>query len=165
MQYRRVIVEGSTYFFTVNLANRSRPLLTDHINDLRHSIRYVRDAHPFHIIAMVVLPEHLHAIWQLPEGDGDFSTRWSLIKAGFSRSIRREEIITLSRARKRERGVWQRRFWEHQIRDEADLKAHIDYIHYNPVKHNLVSHVLDWRHSSFHRFVRHGILPANWAGG
>jgi putative transposase len=100
----------------------------------------------------------------LPEGDADFSTRWSLIKAGFSRGLPAAEPLSASRARKRERGVWQRRYWEHTIRDEDDFARHADYIHFNPVKHRLVRRVRDWPFSYFHRMVRLAIYPADWAG-
>ncbi|MDD2720709.1 MAG: transposase [Gallionella sp.] len=160
--YTRAFAPGGTFFFTVNLADRSATLLTDHIDALRASVRRVREAHPFHIDAMVVLPEHLHAIWTLPEGDTDYPTRWALIKAGFSRQLDKIERINASRKRKGERGIWQRRYWEHQIRDANDYARHVDYIHYNPVKHGYVYAPRDWPHSSFHRFVREGILPEDW---
>ena len=161
--YTRAFAPGGTFFFTVNLADRSTTLLTDHIEALRDSVRRVRETHPFYIDAMVVLPEHLHAIWTLPEGDTDYPTRWALIKMGFSRRLARVERINASRKRKGERGIWQRRYWEHQIRDEDDFARHVDYIHCNPVKHGYVSAPRDWPHSSFHRYVRDGILPADWA--
>ncbi len=113
---------------------------------------------------MVVLPDHLHAIWALPPGDADYPLRWALIKSTFSRSLPKTEFIRDSRLAKRERGIWQRRYWEHQIRDEADLQAHVDYLHFNPVKHGYVRCVADWPFSSFHRYVRQGLLPADWAG-
>ncbi|MFZ2752873.1 MAG: transposase [Lysobacteraceae bacterium] len=162
--YRRMWVPGGTYFFTVNLADRSRCLLVERIDALRTSIRTVRRDHPFETVAWVVLPEHLHAIWTLPGEDRDFATRWMLIKQKFSRRVPTGERVSTSRARKTERGIWQRRYWEHLIRDERDLRNHIDYIHFNPVKHRYVSQVRDWPHSSFHRFVREGVLPANWSG-
>ncbi len=115
--YTRAFTPGGTFFFTANLADRSAMLLTDHINELRESVRQVRDSHPFYIAAMVVLPEHLHAIWTLPAGDADYPARWALIKAGFSRKLPRTERIGESRRKKGERGVWQRRYWEHQIRE------------------------------------------------
>jgi putative transposase len=165
MRYRRAWVPGGTYFFTVTLADRSQALLTEHIEALRHAVRGVRACHPFEILAMVVLPEHLHCIWQLPDGDQDYPTRWALLKPAFSRQITREdERISQSRQRKRERGIWQRRYWEHCIRDADDLQRHIDYIHYNPVKHGHVQRPIDWPYSSIHRYVRHGLLPADWAG-
>ena len=113
----------------------------------------------------MVLPDHLHAIWTLPEGDADFSTRWRLIKSNFSRDLPRSERISTSRAAKSERGIWQRRYWEHQIRDEEDLARHVDYIHFNPVKHGLVARARDWPHSSFHRLVAAGLLHPDWGIG
>jgi putative transposase len=111
---------------------------------------------------MVVLPEHLHAIWKLPEGDADYPMRWSLLKSGFSRGLEKTELIRASRLNKRERGIWQRRYWEHQIRDEWDFEKHADYIHYNPVKHGYVKRPVDWPFSTFHRYVQTGVLPEHW---
>lgn len=158
-------VPGGTYFFTVNLADRRQSLLTDNIELLRMAFRCARYRHPFTIDAIVVLPEHLHAIWTLPYGDGDFATRWRLIKTTFSRGLRRPEPVSASRSRKHERGIWQRRYWEHTIRDESDLARHIDYVHFNPVKHGYAEHVQDWPFSSFRRMVRLGFYPADWASG
>jgi REP-associated tyrosine transposase len=163
--YRRNIVPGATYFFTVNLADRRSRLLVDEIEALRVAFRATRLRHPFALDAIVVLPDHLHAIWTLPPGDGDFPTRWNLIKGAFSRGLPRGEPLSTSRASRRERGVWQRRYWEHTIRDDDDFARHVDYIHFNPVKHGYVEHVADWPHSSFHRFVRRGLYPGNWAAG
>ena len=162
--YRRYRIDGGTYFFTVNLAERQRSLLTERIDTLREAFREVKNAHPFVIDAVVILPEHLHTIWTLPQGDNDFSLRWRQIKSAFSRAIEKDERISNSRLRKQERGVWQRRFWEHAIRDEEDFNRHIDYIHINPVKHGYVQRAVDWQFSSFHRYVKLGILPADWAG-
>ena len=162
--YRRYRIDGGTYFFTVNLAERQRSLLTERIDTLREAFREVKNAHPFVIDAVVILPEHLHTIWTLPQGDNDFSLRWRQIKSAFSRAIEKDERISNSRLRKQERGVWQRRFWEHAIRDEEDFNRHIDYIHINPVKHGYVQRAVDWHFSSFHRYVKLGILPADWAG-
>ena len=128
-------VPGGTYFFTVNLADRSSRLLVDRIDALHASVREVRRTRPFENVAWVVLPEHLHAIWRLPAGDADFATRWMRIKQSFSCRIPRGERVSASRLRKGERGLWQRRDWEHSIRDDDDLRHHIDYIHFNPVKH------------------------------
>jgi putative transposase len=122
----------------------------------------VRKAHPYALLAMVVLPEHLHSIWRLPAGDANFALRWALIKGGFSRSLPRNEIISASRQGKRERGIWQRRYWEHHIRDEIDLERHIDYIHYNPVKHGWVKQPTDWPHSTLHAYIERGIVAADW---
>jgi putative transposase len=163
MRYRRVKIGGGTYFFTVNLAERERSLLVDHINHLRSVMRLVKSRHPFDINAIVILPDHLHALWTLPEGDSDYSTRWALIKAGFSRGLDREERIRQSRRRKGERGIWQRRFWEHTLRNERDFERHVDYIHYNPVKHGWVNRVSDWPYSSFHRFAGMGVYSFDWA--
>jgi len=164
MRYRRVDVAGGTYFFTVNLADRKRNLLVAHVDVLREVVRAVQAAHPFHIDAMVILPDHLHALWTLPANDAEYPMRWMLIKSGFSRQIAGGERIGPSRRRKGERGIWQRRYWEHCIRDDRDFARHVDYIHYNPVKHRHVRRVADWPWSSFHRYVRQGLLPADWAG-
>jgi len=162
--YRRCRVPGGTVFFTVTLADRRRRLLTDHIDTLRQAFRDVRQAHPFTIRASVVLPEHIHCLWELPAGDADYSTRWRQIKSAFSKALPRDERISASRARKSERGIWQRRFWEHSVRDDADYAAHFDYIHYNPVKHGWVRRVQDWPYSSFHRYVALGVYPLDWGG-
>jgi putative transposase len=164
MQYRRALTSGASYFFTVNLADRQQCFLVDYIEQLRMSVRKVKQSHAFTIDAMVILPDHLHAIWTLPEFDSDYSKRWSRIKANFSRSLPVNETISLSRSKKCERGIWQRRFWEHLIRDENDFNGHVDYIHINPVKHGYVSQCLDWPYSSFHRYVREGLLQPDWAG-
>jgi REP-associated tyrosine transposase len=162
--YRRNFIAGGSFFFTVNLAERRRHLLTEHIDELRDAFRRVRRRHPFMIDAMVVLPDHLHAAWTLPEGDADFATRWQLIKSAFSHSLPASERISDSRAARGERGIWQRRYWEHTIRDEGDFARHVDYIHINPVKHGLVTRVRDWPFSSFHRMVKLGVYPEDWAG-
>jgi putative transposase len=162
--YRRNIVLGGTYFFTVNLADRASRLLTDNIDVLRDAFRYTRHRHPFAIDAIVVLPDHLHAIWTMPEGDGDFAVRWALIKARFSRTLPRTEAASASRLRRRERSVWQRRYWEHTIRDEDDFAQHVDYIHFNPVKHGYTDNIADWPYSSFHRMLHLGVYPEDWAG-
>ena len=163
MHYRRSDVAGGTFFFTVNLANRSSHLLTDRIDLLRHSIRKVKQAHPFDIVAMVVLPDHLHAVWKMPDGDNDYPLRWSLIKAGFPRVLGKTEQISKARRRKRERGIWQRRYWEHQLRCDTDLARHIDYIHINPVRHGYVSAPAEWPYTSIHRYIQRGLLPPDWA--
>ncbi len=162
MRYRRANNAGATYFFTLTLVDRSSQLLTENVDLLREVIRSVRHSHPFDIIAMVVLPDHLHAIWQLPEGDANFPMRWSLIKAGFSRVIPKSEAISQSRAKKRERAIWQRRYWEHLIRDDTDLENYVAYIHFNPVKHGYVNKASDWAHSSLHRYIKEGLCDVNW---
>lgn len=138
--------------------------MTERIDSLRDAFQEVKKAHPFDIDAIVVLPDHLHSLWTLPEGDDDFSLRWRQIKSAFSRAIEKDERISNSRLRKQERGIWQRRFWEHAIRDEEDFNRHIDYIHINPVKHGYVQRAIDWQFSSIHRYVKLGILPTDWAG-
>jgi len=162
MRYRRANVPGATYFFTVNLQDRQSQLLTEHIDALRNAFRTVQARYPFEIIAMVVMPEHLHAIWQLPEGDADFSLRWSLIKAAFSKALPKQENISTSRRQKCERGIWQRRFWEHMIRDDDDLEKHIAYVHYNPVKHGYVDKAAAWPYSSLQKFIEKGLLDISW---
>lgn len=160
--YRRNRVPGGTYGFTINLLDRRCQILTLHIGALRAAVGKVRKARPFHIDAWVVLPEHMHCLLTLPAGDADYSTRLRLIKSVFSRSIAPGERQTLSRAGRRERGIWQRRFWEHTIRDEADYAAHMDYIHFNPVKHGLVPHPADWPFSTFRHCAALGMYPADW---
>jgi REP-associated tyrosine transposase len=164
--YRRAHIPGATWFFTVNLARRKRNnLLVEKIVDLRAAFQQIRVRHPFHIDAVVILPEHLHCIWTLPPGDANFAARWGLIKGSFSRGVEKNERISPSRAKRSERGIWQRRFWEHLIRDGEDFNRHVDYIHWNPVKHGWVKRVADWPYSSFHDYLRRGIYPENWAGG
>jgi putative transposase len=160
--YRRNRIEGGTYFFTVALADRRSELLVQEVAALRGSVSRVRALYPFSIDAWVVLPDHLHAVWTLPEGDADFSTRWSLIKRGFSARIAKGEIRSASRIAKGERGIWQRRFWEHTMRDETDFARHVDYIHFNPVKHGLVGDARDWPFSSYRRAVARGDYPTSW---
>ena len=165
-EYRRARTPGGCWFFTVALAERhNNHLLVEHIDTLRKAFRYVKERHPFHIDAIVILPEHLHCIWTLPKGDTNFSTRWSLVKTAFSRALPSLERRTLSRVKRGERGVWQRRFWEHLVRDEEDCRRHVDYIHWNPVKHGWVDTVVDWPYSSFGQFVERGVYPVNWGGG
>jgi putative transposase len=164
--YRRAWHPGGTYFFTVNLLQRrGNDLLTRHVALLRETIRTVRKRHPFLIHALVVLPDHLHCVIELPPDDADFATRWGLIKIGFSKALPRTERLSAVRLRRGERGIWQRRYWEHLIRDEADYRAHMDYVHINPVKHGLVKRVADWPYSTFHRLVAAGTYPADWASG
>ncbi len=163
--YRRDRTPGGTWFFTVSLANRNSDLLVKKIEHLRAAVRRVRHDWPFHIDAWVVLPDHVHAIWTLPEGEHDFSTRWRLIKSSFSRGLPRTESSSNSRLSKGERGIWQRRFWEHRIRDEKDYRRHVDYIHINPLRHGYVDQVIDWPFSTFSRFVEQGIYAPDWAGG
>ena len=162
-EYRRLLVPGSCYFFTVNLADRSSDRLIRKIAALRNAVASTRARHAFAIDAWVVLPDHLHAVWTLPEGDCDFSTRWASIKRLFSWQQPDDDVRSRSRMAKRERGIWQRRFWEHMIRDDADFRAHVDYVHFNPVKHGLVSHPGLWPYSTFHRAVARGEVAQDWS--
>jgi putative transposase len=134
--YRRLFVPGGTYFFTVNLLDRRTRLLTENIDAVRAAYGYVAKRHPFETVAMCILSDHLHCIWRLPPDDHDFSRRWRLIKSHFSKALPRSANPRAGR-RDGERGLRQRRFWEHLIRNADDLDAHIDYIHWNPVKHGL----------------------------
>jgi len=162
--YRRNRVPGATYFFTTNLWDRRSGLLVTQIEALREAVRGVRRQLPFRIDAWVVLPDHMHCLWTLPEGDSDFPARWRRIKAAFSRTLpdpRRSPV----KSRKGERGIWQRGYWEHTIRDDRDYAAHMDYIHFNPVKHGLVESPGDWLYSSLRRCVAVGLYPPEWLGG
>lgn len=163
--YRRARDAGACYFFTL-VTHRRQPLLTQSSlrQALREAIVKVRRAHPFLIHGWVLLPDHLHCLWQLPEGDADFGLRWSLIKRLTSQAFPSEAAISLSRSLRRESGLWQRRFWEHRIRDDQDYRRHLDYLHWNPVRHGLVEQVGDWPWSSYHRLVREGVYPADWGG-
>src|SRR5262245_49013311 len=163
-RYLRAHIEGGVFFFTVTLADRSSDVLVRQVDRLRRVYASVQKRYPFETVAICVLPDHLHAIWSLPEGDADFPLRWNLIKAGFSRGLAGNRPRTASKMNRRERGIWQRRYWEHAIRNDADLERHVDYIHFNPVKHGHVSKVCDWPHSSFHRYVAKGVLPEDWGG-
>ncbi|MBA3015558.1 MAG: transposase [Proteobacteria bacterium] len=162
--YRRNRVPGGTYFFTVAIADRRCDLLARHAEHFKAVFREEQQRAFFINLALALLPDHLHAVWQLPEGDSDYSSRWRRIKAGFTRLFPSGERVSSSRAARGERGIWQRRFWEHTIQDQDDLQRHLDYVHWNPVKHGLVSQVVDWPHSTFHAYVERGIYPADWGG-
>ena len=169
-EYRRADTQGGTYFFTVNTHRRQAVLTHEAIRAaLREGIAQTRAAYPFQVLAWVLLPDHLHCIWILPEGDADFAKRWGMIKRHVSHQcgdqLNREEWLSASRRKRSESSLWQRRYWEHQIRDEADLQRHVDYIHWNPMKHGLVQKVVDWPHSTFHQHVARGIYPQDWCGG
>ncbi len=165
MRYRRARAKGGTYFFTVVTHNREHILAEpEHAQLLRQSINHIMNNHPFKIDAFILLPDHLHCIWTLPDGDEDFSTRWRLIKGTFTRqcSDKYKRMATQNRMHKNEQMIWQRRFWEHQIIDDNDFKNHIDYIHYNPVKHQYADSPKDWIYSSFHKYVSEGKYNKNW---
>ena len=165
--YRRANIPGGTYFFTV-VTHQRRPILsTDNAREcLRKAIELTRQEHPFEMPGFVLLPDHLHCLWTLPVDDNDFSIRWANIKRRFTKLWKSQGgddgPMSSSRARQGEAGIWQRRFWEHCIRDEDDFNQHLDYIHYNPVKHGLVERVSDWPYSSFHRCVRQGWYDPDW---
>lgn len=160
---------GPTYFFTV-VAHRRRPIFCDPAlqTSLRQAIQFVRTTRPFAIDAWVILPDHMHCIWTLPDGDADYSTRWCAIKrfvsTGYGRALHDPRLLTRSRQAKCESTIWQRRFWEHAVRNRHDFERHMDYVHFNPVKHGYVKQVKEWRHSTFHRYVRDGVYPEDWAG-
>ena len=161
--YPRVWVQGGTYIFTMNLLERRRDLLVEHIDLLRDAFRTAREARPFHLLAIVVLPDHLHCVWRLPEGHADNANRWAQIKSGFSRALPIHERRSSRRIARRERGIWQRRYWEHLVRDDDDLRRVVDYVHINPVKHGHAACAVDWPYSSFRRWVAAGGYPMEWA--
>ncbi len=166
MDYRRAWHAGGTYFFTINLLKRrDNDLLIRHIDILRAVVKSVKNNHPFIIHGWVVLPDHLHCVIELPNDDADFATRLRLIKSGFSKAMPKTEYRTDVRIKRGERGIWQRRYWEHLIKNDADYQAHMDYVHINPVKHGLAKQVVDWPYSTFHRWVKRGVYKAHWAGG
>jgi putative transposase len=162
--YRRLRRPGGTYFFTVALADRRASYLTDRIDTLRAVYAETLRKRPVRTDAIVILPDHLHAIWTLPAGESDFSTRWRLIKSRFVRASGLIGPRSASKRGKAERGVWQRRFWEHAIRDQADMNLHLRYCRLNPVKHGLVSRAADWPWSSLHRDIARGLVDPEIAG-
>jgi len=161
--------DGKTYFFTVVTHMRQPILCFDYsIKTLEEMILAVRRDRPFDVKAWVILPDHIHAIWELPDGDSDYSVRWALIKKGFTKKLNGRHKTpepNMSRIKRREATVWQRRFWEHKIRDGSDFRAHVEYIHYNPVKHGLAHSPKDWKYSSFHKYVTEGLYTSDWGGG
>jgi putative transposase len=162
--YRRDRVRGGTFFFTVDLLDRRSTLLVSPIDALRAAVRQVRVRAPFHIDAWVVLPDQMHCLWTLPHGDCDFPGRWRAIKTALSKALPIGEWRSPVMTSRGKRGIWQRRYWEHTIRDDQDFAAHMDCTHFNTVKHGLVEHPMDWPHSSFRRCVRSGLYPAAWIG-
>lgn len=163
VKYRRNYLAGGTYFFTVNLQDRKSTLLVDHVNELRYAFQHARAKMPFKIDAIVILPEHIHSIFTLPDGDFNYASRWRFIKSVFTRKLLKAGV-SLIRNQRGEYNLWQKRFWEHTIRDDNDMENHVDYIHFNPVKHKHVARVADWPYSSFHEYVNRGDLPMEWAG-
>ncbi|MDP1604902.1 MAG: transposase [Legionella sp.] len=162
VNYRRDFTAGATYFFTLTLQNRDSNYLTQYIDLLGEAFRHVRKKAHFTTHAIAVLPEHLHVVWELPRDDCSYSLRWRLIKTRFTQEINKKNFM--SKNNRGEFDLWQKRFWEHRIRDENDLQKHIDYIHYNPVKHGHVVAPVDWPHSSIHRYIKEGILQVDWGG-
>ncbi|WP_107847372.1 REP-associated tyrosine transposase [Litoreibacter ponti] len=160
--YRRIKRPGRTYFFTVALAARGSNNLVAHVDALRRAYAVTRAERPFRCDAFVVLPDHLHAMWTMPQDDWDYSTRWRLLKTRFTRSVlatmgaEHPPYLSASKRRKVERGIWQRRFWEHCIRDERDFETHLEYCWQNPVRHGLVARAAEWPYSSIHRDIRRG---------
>ncbi|WP_027572167.1 transposase [Bradyrhizobium sp. WSM1743] len=163
VRYRRNFVPGGTYFFTVTLDDRRSSALVDHVDKLRSAFRVTRAERPFTINAIVILPDHLHLIMTLPDDDADFSGRWRRIKSLFTHRLAASGV-PISRNDRGEFALWQRRFWEHTIRDDTDFERCADYIHYNPVKHGLVASPIEWPYTSLHRCVRAGVLPPDWGG-
>ena len=167
--YRRAKITGGTYFFTVVTYRRQGFLCDGPVrNALREAIRETRSICPFTIDGWVLLPDHQHCIWTLPSNDADNGKRWAMIKRFVTKQcgplLHRDEWMNDSKRRRNESTLWQRRFWEHVIRDETDYRTHMDYLHFNPVKHGMVKYVRDWPFSTFHRYVREGIYPKNWGG-
>ncbi len=165
--YKRNFVKGGSYFFTVVTQNRNKLFCSEITRKhLRNAINTCQERWPFEGVAWVLLDDHLHTVWTLPEGDDNYSRRWSFIKRKFTEAYLAEnshdEFRSTSKQNKRERGVWQRRFWEHTLRDKTDFQRHIDYIHYNPVKHGFVNHAKDYPFSTFHQYVRDGVYDENW---
>ena len=165
MRYRRAFVQGGSYFFTV-VTHRRRPLFSspDAVDVLRRAFRNVRATRPFRLEAMVVLPDHLHCIWTLPPGDCDFATRWRLIKTWFTKHCdpALRQVGGDPGSAKSGQPIWQHRYWEHLLRDEKDFIHHLEYIHFNPVRHGLAASPAAWPYSSFHAFVKAGIYGEDW---
>ena len=165
MQYRRTFVPGGTYFFTVVTALRRRLFCDEGTIDLvRQAFHHVNIRLPFTVNAMVVLPDHLHCIWTLPAADEDYPTRWRLIKTWVTKHYPRGRPQASMPSRRQKPSVWQARYWEHLIRNEEDYRQHVEYIHYNPVKHGQVSRPWDWPYSSFRQYVQEGLYPREWGG-
>ncbi len=163
VRYRRHRLAGGSYFFTVNLKNRQLQWLTQQIDDLQSCFQSVQKKHPFTTDAIVILPDHIHCIWTLPPDDSNYPTRWRLIKTAFTRRLK-QSGIHIRKNRHGEHNLWQRRYWEHTIKDQDDFNRHADYIHFNPVKHGHVDAVSKLPYSSFHRYVSEGKLASTWGG-
>lgn len=165
--YRRIFLPGGTYFFTVVTYQR-QPIFSDESarHCLQQSSRQIETVMPYQTLAFVLLPDHLHCLWRLPEGDSDYSKRWGRIKSGFTKQWRQRTRLTAglsqSRIKHREGNVWQRRFWEHSIRDEEDFRRHVDYVHYNPIKHSYVKCAHAWPYSTYKRWLGNGFYTDDW---
>jgi putative transposase len=165
MQYRRAFVPGASYFFTVVTGQRRAVFSSAAAVDvLRNAFRTVLVKRPFELDAIVIMPDHMHCIWTLPPDDADFSTRWRLIKTHFTKHCdpALHSQANSSRLAKKEKAVWQHRYWEHLLRDEIDYARHVEYIHYNPVKHGYAASAIEWPYSSFQRYAAAGVYPQNW---
>jgi putative transposase len=168
--YHRFRVEGGTYFFTVVTYNRNPILTSKPARQILHEVWVqTQHAYSFETIAVCLLPDHIHTLWKLPDGDSNYSMRWNMIKGCFTRCYQKQigsdEKINPSRVKRREAAIWHRRFWEHTIDSEEDFENHLDYIHFNPIKHGYVKQASDWEWSSFHRYVKKGLYDRTWAGG
>lgn len=162
VSYRRNHIASATYFFTVNLRDRQQMLRVDHVDAFRDVVRVVRQEIPFVIDAMVIMPDHWHSVWTLPGGDAAYARRIRLIKSRFTRKLLAAGV-PLTKDKRGDYDLWQKRYWEHTVRDDGDFEAHVNYVHINPVKHGYVRRAVDWPHSTFHRYVRQSVLPADWA--
>ena len=162
VNYRRSRVAGGAFFFTVNLLDRRKTLLVDHVDTLRRIVFEVKTKLPFVIDAMVVLPDHWHSVWTMPPDDFNYAERIRLIKARFTKQLL-QAGVTIPKDDRGEYKLWQKRYWEHTIRDDQDFAAHVNYVHINPVKHGHVTRAVDWPHSTIHRYIKHGTLPEDWA--
>ena len=167
MNYRRTRIPGGIYFFTIVTYQRKAILCQrEEVDLLREAFREVKKKHPFSMEAIVVLPDHMHCLMKLPDGESDYPLRIRLIKSHFSRRFRENDVEnTSSRIQKGERPIWQRRYWEHAIRDDEDYRRHVEYIHYNPVKHGVADAPKEWPYSSFHHYVRRGVYEIDWGAG
>ncbi len=168
--YRRSLIEGGTYFFTVVMYGRLPILTTTPAREILHKAWIeVKERFNFETVAVCLLPDHLHCIWKLPEGDSNYPVRWKEIKRRFTIAYLKEvgpgEVRNASRQKKHEAAIWQRRYWEHTLFEQVDFEEHLDYIHYNPIKHGFVTQAIDWPYSSFSRFVKEGMYEPDWVGG
>ena len=159
--YRRNFVPGGTYFFTVNLRDRNKSYLTQYVDDLRECFRSCKSKYPMTIDAVVILPEHLHCLWTLPSDDSNYANRWRYIKSSFTKKLIAHGV-NITKDKHGQYNLWQRRYWEHTIRDEKDFNRHVEYIHYNPIKHGYVTKLIEWPNSSFHQYVKNGVILENW---